>query len=166
MTDILGPYGVPADVAALVANKLVGIETTRGAADGLPLPASTANADDAAEEERGLTPFLLRMGQGLEPISSSRAWQSALLIGLSYFLGGLLPLFPYIFIDNVRTALFVSVGVTALTLLIFGVVKQRATGGRADTWGLVYGAVSTLAVGGLAAGCSWGIVRALEGGDV
>lgn len=129
---------------------------------------SSADEEDSVTvsdtEQVGLTPFLLRLGQGLEPVSPSRAWQSALIIGTSYFLGGLLPLFPYIFLSSVQDALTVSVAVTALTLLVFGVVKQRCTGGKSDMRGYTYGALSTLAVGGLAAGASWAIVRALEGG--
>lgn len=73
-------------------------------------------------------------------------------------------MFPYIFLSSVQDALAVSVAVTALTLLVFGVVKQRCTGGKSDMRGYTYGALSTLAVGGLAAGASWAIVRALEGG--
>lgn len=165
--DILGPYGVPRDVAALVASKLHGVELSRGAEGLLPTPASMANdgadANADADATQGLTPFILRLGEGLEPISSSRAWQSAITIGMSYFIGGLLPLFPYIFLSSIRDALFTSIAVTGVVLVVFGIVKQRWTGG-AQGWGYLYGAASTLAVGGLAAGCSWLAVRTLEGG--
>lgn len=180
--DILGPYGVPKDIAALVANRLAGAErepiSTLDAADpqarlrrrndeeaGLVEASAAPLSEEQDEEEHGLTPFILRVGEGLEPISASRAWQSAVTIGLSYFLGGLLPLFPYIFLKSISEALFCSVAVTAVTLLAFGVVKQRCTGGAAGWKGYAYGALSTLMVGGLAAGASWAIVRALEGGN-
>ncbi|PWN21120.1 DUF125-domain-containing protein [Microstroma glucosiphilum] len=144
INDILSPYGIPTDVAALVASKL-------------------RLYPDEEAEEKGLTPFILRLGEGLEPVSTSRAWQSAVTIGLSYFLGGLLPLFPYILLDTTRTALFTSIAVTGLVLMIFGVLKTKFTGGEEGLKGYGYGAVSTLAVGGLAAGASWLIVRSLEG---
>ncbi|CAO1634190.1 unnamed protein product [Parajaminaea phylloscopi] len=172
--EILTPYGVPQDVAAMVANKLAGVEGNGHVPNGSGAAAYKANDDEEAamvtsareeDQDQGLTPFILRVGEGLEPISASRAWQSAVTIGLSYFLGGLLPLFPYIFFKTVSEALFCSVAVTAVTLLVFGVVKQRCTGGAAGWKGYAYGAFSTLTVGGLAAGASWAIVRALEGGE-
>lgn len=168
INDILGPYGIPTDVAALVASKLRQAAADMRQTDGssLPLPATHQGGGqdtDEEAEEKGLTPFILRLGEGLEPISTSRAWQSALTIGLSYFLGGLLPLFPYILLESIQTALFTSVAVTGLVLLIFGVLKTKFTGGEEGLKGYGYGAVSTLAVGGLAAGASWLIVRSLEG---
>ncbi|CAO1631894.1 unnamed protein product [Sympodiomycopsis kandeliae] len=165
--DILGPYGVPKEVAALVASKLQVVEQSQSqSSDELPHPATASSSSSpqqvsSQEDEQGLTPFILKLGEGLEPISSSRAWQSAITIGISYFIGGLLPLFPYIFLSDIKDALITSVIVTGIVLVVFGIVKQRWTGG-AQGWGYLYGAASTLAVGGLAAGCSWLIVRSLE----
>jgi VIT1/CCC1 family predicted Fe2+/Mn2+ transporter len=103
------------------------------------------------------------MGEGLEEIEASRVWQSALTIGISYFLGGFIPLLPYIVMNSIREALLVSIIVTGIVLLLFGIVKQICTGAQRDLRGLVYGALSTLAVGATAAGSSFIIVRALEG---
>ena len=60
-------------------------------------------------------------------------------------------------------ALIYSSIVTGLILLIFGAVKARVTGaaGR-GVGGYVYGAVSTLLVGGAAAAAAYGLVAALE----
>lgn len=124
------------------------------------LPSSTS--EDL--EQAGLTPFLLKLGEGLEPVSTSRLYISALTIGLSYFMGGIIPLLPYFFLDQASKALLWSVIITGVILLIFGVVKQRVTGGEGGFWGYAYGAVSTLAVGGVAAGASWLLVGLLEGG--
>ncbi|KAJ1020636.1 hypothetical protein NDA16_004029 [Ustilago loliicola] len=115
-------------------------------------------------ESAGLTPFLLKLGEGLEPVSTSRLYISALTIGLSYFIGGIVPLLPYMFVEQASKALLLSVVITGVILLIFGVVKQRVTGGEGGLKGYAYGAVSTLAVGGVAAGASWLIVGLLEGG--
>lgn len=169
VSEILKPYGVPDEVAALVSAKLQGVEqATRQGQGSLPLPSTAAvvsNSSKSEEDEQlGLTPFILRVGEGLEPISSSRAWQSAVTIGVSYVAGGLLPLFPYIILSDIQDALLTSTIVTGVILLIFGYLKQRFTGG-AQGWGYVYGAVSTLAVGGLAAGASWLMVRWLEGDE-
>ncbi|SNX84598.1 related to CCC1 - Proposed vacuolar iron transport protein [Melanopsichium pennsylvanicum] len=116
-------------------------------------------------ENVGLTPFLLKLGEGLEPVSTSRLYISALTIGLSYFMGGIIPLFPYMFVNNASRALLFSVVITGVILLIFGVVKQRVTGGEGGFKGYAYGAISTLAVGGVAAGASWLLVGLLEGGS-
>ncbi|SOV05222.1 related to CCC1 - Proposed vacuolar iron transport protein [Ustilago sp. UG-2017a] len=123
------------------------------------------NNDDTEDlEQAGLTPFLLKLGEGLEPVSTSRLYISALTIGLSYFIGGIIPLLPYMFLEQASKALLFSVVITGVILLIFGVVKQRVTGGEGGFKGYAYGAVSTLAVGGVAAGASWLIVGLLEGG--
>ncbi|CDR99730.1 related to CCC1-Proposed vacuolar iron transport protein [Sporisorium scitamineum] len=115
-------------------------------------------------EQAGLTPFLLKLGEGLEPVSTSRLYISALTIGLSYFIGGIIPLLPYMFVQEASRALLLSVIITGVILLVFGVVKQRVTGGEGGFKGYAYGAVSTLAVGGVAAGASWLLVGLLEGG--
>lgn len=183
---ILEPFGVPTEIGAMVAAKLQSVEVYENQQwisqegeeeeeeiESLPTPVSAAaqlgpappkkRSDGLVGPERGLTPFLLRMGEGLEKIESSRVWQSALIIGASYFIGGFIPLLPYILVSNIQDALFLSIGVTGIVLLIFGVVKQSCTGGQNDIKGLLYGAFSTLFVGAAAASSSWAIVRALEG---
>lgn len=67
---------------------------------------------------------------------------------------------PYFAMTNVRQALFISIGITVVILLAFGFVKNYITV-KTKRSGL-YGAVQTLAVGVLAAGTSYGIVRALD----
>lgn len=171
--EILEPFGVPADVAALVAAKLQDVERSEeastGGADELPAPATASvpapmprRSDGLVGPQRGLTPFLVRIGKGLEKVEESRVWQSAVVIGASYFIGGFIPLLPYILLASVQTALLVSIVVTGVVLLVFGVVKQSCTGAANDVRGLVWGAVSTLLVGAAAAGSSFAIVRALE----
>jgi vacuolar iron transporter family protein len=56
-------------------------------------------------------------------------------------------------------ALFVSIGVTGVVLLIFGALKGYLTGARREWIWLLVSALETLAVGALAAGASYGIVR-------
>jgi vacuolar iron transporter family protein len=87
---------------------------------------------------------------------------SAFTIGMGYFLGGLIPLLPYFFIARAHVALLWSCLVTGIILLIFGAVKAHVTGA---SQGYVWGAVTTLLVGGAAAGAAYGIVKLLEGGS-
>ncbi|KAI8391157.1 Ccc1 family [Radiomyces spectabilis] len=101
--------------------------------------------------------FMMKFELNLEMPDPRRSWISALTIGLSYFVGGLIPLLPYIFIDDATLALYVSVAVTSLTLLIFGYVKSRLVNPKGALWG----AIQTLLIGALAAGASYGIVYLL-----
>ena len=67
---------------------------------------------------------------------------------------------PYFAMNNVTHALFVSIGITVVILNIFGFVKNYVTIGTQRAG--IHGAVQTLFVGVLAAGTSYGIVRALD----
>ena len=75
-------------------------------------------------------------------------------IGSSYFFGGLIPLLPYIFIEESTFALYISVAVTFLTLLIFGYIKSRLVNPKSA----IKGAFQTLLIGAIAAGASYSIV--------
>jgi len=61
-------------------------------------------------------------------------------------------------------ALFISIGVTAFILLVFGVIKGYYTGSKTGWVELTKSAVQTLMIGALAAAASYGIVVALERG--
>ena len=72
--------------------------------------------------------FMMRFELGLEAPDPKRARSSALTIGLSYVVGGFIPLTPYILIPNLTAALLVSVVVTLIALFVFGYIKGRFTG--------------------------------------
>ena len=67
---------------------------------------------------------------------------------------------PYFALQNVTHALFISIGITIVILLAFGFIKNWVTI-RTKRSGF-YGAAQTLFVGVLAAGTSYGIVRAIN----
>jgi VIT1/CCC1 family predicted Fe2+/Mn2+ transporter len=98
--------------------------------------------------------FMMRHELGLEAPDPGQAVRSALTIALSYVVGGLVPLAPYIVMDNVTSGLWVSVAVTLVALFVFGFGKARATGIRP-----LRGGLQTVAIGGLAAGAAFGIAR-------
>lgn len=114
-------------------------------------------------DEVGLTAFLLKFGEGEEEVPNSRLIISALTIGFSYAIGGIIPLLPYFFTKDILTALYISVLITGITLIVFGVVKAYYTGSKIGFWGYTKSAASTLAIGGLAAGSAYGISKFLEG---
>jgi VIT1/CCC1 family predicted Fe2+/Mn2+ transporter len=112
-------------------------------------------ADLSADRARWVR-FMMRFELGLEAPDPGRERSSALTIGLSYVVGGLIPLWPYLAFSMQRTALVVSTAVTLSALAIFGAVKARFTGAP-----LLRSAAQTLLVGGLAAGAAYALARAL-----
>ena len=98
--------------------------------------------------------FMMRFELGLERPDPKRARRSAATIAASYVLGGLVPLFPYMIVASVSTALLLSVSVTLVALFAFGYVKGRFTGLPP-----LRGALQTTVIGGLAAGAAFGIAR-------
>lgn len=107
--------------------------------------------------------FMMDFELKLEKPNVHRAWISAVTMGLSYFVGGLIPMIPYFMMERVREALFVSIGITVAVLLVFGYVKNYVAI-RNHKAG-VYGALQTLVIGMLAAGTSYAIVRGLDRKD-
>jgi VIT1/CCC1 family predicted Fe2+/Mn2+ transporter len=101
--------------------------------------------------------FMMRFELGLEAPDPARGRQSALTIAASYVVGGLIPLAPYILLNSVLTALWVSVGVTLTALFLFGYVKGRFTGINALRSGS-----QTILIGGLAAGAAFTIARLIK----
>lgn len=67
---------------------------------------------------------------------------------------------PYFAIRNTRDALFVSIGVTIVILLIFGYIKNYIV--MKTKRAGVYGALQALLIGALAASTSYGIVYVIE----
>jgi VIT1/CCC1 family predicted Fe2+/Mn2+ transporter len=98
--------------------------------------------------------FMMRFELGLEKPDPKRARISAITIGLSYIVGGFIPLSPYMLINNLHTALLVSVLVTLVALFLFGYIKGRFTGTKPLKNGL-----QTVVVGGLAAGVAFLLAR-------
>jgi VIT1/CCC1 family predicted Fe2+/Mn2+ transporter len=101
--------------------------------------------------------FMMRFELGLEEPEPKRARISAVTIAMSYIVGGLIPLAPYILLSNVQMGLWWSVGVTLLALAVFGWVKGRFTGINPFK-----GAVQTVVIGGLAAGAAFLIAKLIS----
>jgi VIT1/CCC1 family predicted Fe2+/Mn2+ transporter len=114
-------------------------------------------------DDVGLTAFLIKFAEGQEEVPNSRLIISALTIGTSYAVGGIIPLIPYFFTTDIMLALYISILITGITLIVFGIAKAYYTGSKIGWKGYTKSAVSTLAIGGLAAGSAYGISKALEG---
>lgn len=118
---------------------------------------------DMEKNPKSMVDFVIRFGRGLEEPAEGRQFSSALTIGLSYFLGGFVPLLPYFFSSTVGTGLQISVIVMLFTLFAFGALKTIFSLGSdcGRTQVLVNGLKMT-AIGAIAAGAAWGLVRAIE----
>src|SRR5665213_949780 len=100
--------------------------------------------------EKSWVDFMMRFELGLEEPQPARARTSALTIAVSYVVGGLIPLAPYIILHDVQKGLYFSVGFTLLALAVFGWVKGHFTGIHP-----IKGAMQTVVTGGLAAGAAF-----------
>lgn len=119
--------------------------------------ARRASAGLTADRKRW-TDFMMRFELGLEEPDQQRAPKSALTIGGAYVVGGLVPLLPYMLIQNSKSALYLSSLVTLLALFGFGAVKGALTG---VAW--LRSAIQTVIIGGVAATVAFLIARLVSG---
>ncbi|WP_236013368.1 VIT1/CCC1 transporter family protein [Paenibacillus glycanilyticus] len=98
--------------------------------------------------------FMMKHELGLEEPDPKRARNSSITIGLSYIVGGFIPLFPYMIIHHDVTALMISVVATPIALFVFGYVKGKFTGSKP-----LKSAAQTTLVGGLAAATAFLVAR-------
>jgi len=98
--------------------------------------------------------FMMRFELGFEEPDPRRARNSAATIAISYIVGGMVPLAPYMLMGELYRALAVSVGVTMAALFVFGYVKGKLTG--ISPW---RGGVQTVVIGGLASAAAFGLAK-------
>ncbi|HLW76547.1 MAG TPA: VIT1/CCC1 transporter family protein [Bryobacteraceae bacterium] len=98
--------------------------------------------------------WMMRFELGMEEPNPRRALASALTIAVSYVVGGLVPLSPYMITSQAHTALRFSALSTAIALAIFGYVKGRFSGASP-----IKSAIQTTVIGGLAAGAAYSIAK-------
>ena len=110
--------------------------------------------DELALHKDKWVEFMMKFELGLEKPDLDRAKKSAFNIGVSYIVGGFIPLSPYFFVVKVADGLFYSCAVTLAALLIFGYFKSKMTGQNP-----VIGALKVAAIGSVAAGAAFYIAR-------
>jgi vacuolar iron transporter family protein len=98
--------------------------------------------------------FMMKFELGLEKPDINRARNSALTIGGSYIVGGIIPLSPYFFVSDVHEGLKISVALTLITLFIFGFFKSKVT--DQNPW---LGAVKVMSIGAAAAGAAFYVAK-------
>jgi VIT1/CCC1 family predicted Fe2+/Mn2+ transporter len=102
--------------------------------------------------------FMMRFELGLEKPNPRRAPLSAARIGGSYVVGGVIPLLPYMLVPESQQALYWSIVVTFIALVIFGALKGKFTG--ISIW---RSAIETAAIGAAAASVAFAIARLVSG---
>ncbi|WP_426670765.1 VIT1/CCC1 transporter family protein [Mucilaginibacter sp. McL0603] len=118
-------------------------------------------AEEMAKDKDKWVDFMMRYELGLEKPEANRASQSAITIGLSYIIGGIIPLSPYFFIKDSQQALYYSCAITSVCLFVFGYFKSKVTGQPAFT-----GALKVLIIGALAAAAAFGMAKLINGGKL
>jgi VIT1/CCC1 family predicted Fe2+/Mn2+ transporter len=102
--------------------------------------------------------FMMKYELNLDKPDPKRAKKSAFNIGVSYIVGGLVPLSPYFFVSNPQQGLIISVVITLICLYVFGFFKSKLTGVNPVTGGF-----KMMLTGALAAGAAFGIEKLIEG---
>ena len=101
---------------------------------------------------------MMKLELGLDKPDPKRATRSAFNIGMSFIVGGLIPLSPYFFIANTFDALKLSVVVTLICLFVFGYFKSKLTGVNP-----LIGGLKVMMIGAAAAAAAFGIAKAIDG---
>jgi VIT1/CCC1 family predicted Fe2+/Mn2+ transporter len=125
---------------------------------GLSDALQTQVADEMAKDKDKWVDFMMRYELGLEKPLANRASRSAITIGLSYIVGGIIPLTPYFFESNSQIALAYSCVITMICLFVFGYFKSKVTGQPP-----ISGAFKVLIIGALAAAAAFGMAKLITG---
>ena len=118
-------------------------------------------ADEMAKDKDKWVDFMMRYELGLEKPEANRASQSAITIGISYIVGGIIPLSPYFFVHESQIALYYSCAITMVCLFVFGYFKSKVTGQPA-----LAGALKVLLIGALAAAAAFLMAKLINGGKI
>jgi VIT1/CCC1 family predicted Fe2+/Mn2+ transporter len=118
-------------------------------------------ADDDGEQ---MKKFLMRFHHNMDEddFAPSRAYVSGLTVALGYVSGGMIPLAPYLIVDEPAVALRWSILVMVLALFAFGWVKTAFIG--VSSWrNCSKSAVEMVLLGGVAAAAAIGCVKLIDG---
>ncbi|MBB3058908.1 VIT1/CCC1 transporter family protein [Mucilaginibacter gotjawali] len=115
-------------------------------------------ADEMAKDKDKWVDFMMRYELGLEKPEANRASQSAITIGISYIVGGIIPLSPYFFVSESQIALYYSCAITMVCLFVFGYFKSKVTGQP-----VFAGALKVLIIGAIAAAAAFIMAKLING---
>jgi VIT1/CCC1 family predicted Fe2+/Mn2+ transporter len=114
-------------------------------------------ADELAKDKDKWVDFMMKYELGLEEPNVNRARNSAATIGISYIIGGLIPLSAYIFTHTPLQGLKISALLTVICLFLFGYFKSKITGQP-----LLKGAIKVTLIGITAAAAAFLVAKAFN----
>jgi predicted membrane protein (TIGR00267 family) len=107
--------------------------------------------------KRTFLEFMVREELKFEDSDPSKAAKDALLVGVSSFVGSLIPLIPFVFL-HASLGIIASVAVSIASLFVVGVIKAKTTVGSPLREGLEMALVGGLAaIAGYAVGMLLGV---------
>lgn len=95
---------------------------------GIDEHGQTLLANQLAKDKTKWVNFMMKYELGLEKPNINRARNSALTIGIAYFIGGLLPLSAYFITSYPKDGLLLSAIISTISLFVFGYFKSKITG--------------------------------------
>jgi VIT1/CCC1 family predicted Fe2+/Mn2+ transporter len=143
----------------LAHKREVEIQEVRDVFLGWGLTPTTAEeaTQEIIKDEKRWVDFMMKFELGLEEPDPKRAQRSAFNIGISYIIGGLVPLTPYFFVTNSIDGLKLSAAITLVCLYVFGFFKSKMTG--INPW---WGGVKVMFIGAIAAATAFTIARLIQ----
>ena len=111
------------------------------------------------KDDKRWVDFMMKHELGLEEPDPKRARKSAFNIGMSYIVGGMIPLTPYFFVGTAFEGLKISAVITLICLFVFGFFKSKLTGVNPTIGGL-----KVVMIGAAAASAAFGIAKLIAGG--
>ncbi len=124
---------------------------------GLKENTQTLIAEEMAKNKDKWVDFMMKYELGLEMPDVNRARDSAATIGISYIIGGLIPLSGYFFTHTPYEGLTVSAILTVICLFLFGWYKSKFTGQP-----LFKGAIKVTLIGIAAATAAFMVAKAFN----
>lgn len=115
-------------------------------------------AEELAKDKNKWVDFMMKYELGLEKPDANRARNSAATIGISYIVGGLIPLTAYFVTHTPLEGLYVSSMLTVICLFIFGYFKSKVTGQPPFK-----GALKVMMIGIAAAAAAFLVAKAFNG---
>ncbi|KAK9235596.1 VIT family-domain-containing protein [Lipomyces kononenkoae] len=147
----------------ILANRSSSEEAVMEAMSEYGLSPSTVSSilGDLEKSPDEMVSFIMKFARGMEEPPIGREFVSAATIGSAYFLGGFVPLFPYLFVHTVQAGLVLSSLIMIITLFIFGIAKTVFTGNN-NRLQAVWGGVQMVLTGAVAAGAAFAMVRLID----
>ena len=114
-------------------------------------------AEEMSKDKDKWVDFMMRYELGLEKPDTNRARNSAVTIGMSYIVGGFIPLSAYFITHNPYDGLIGSSILTVICLFVFGYFKSKVTGQPP-----MQGALKVTLIGIAAAAAAFLIARSIN----